>query len=666
MKCLILITILVLSVPSVLLAQGWIEHTITPSWHGNSVTATDLDSDSDIDVIGASEANDDIAWWENDGNENFTLHTIADNLDGATSVYVCDLDGDTDIDVLGAAGYADDITWWENDGSENFTLHTIANNFDGATSVYALDLDGDTDIDVLGTASVASDITWFENDGNENFTERTIKGTFGGASSGYACDLDGDGDMDVLGAAFSGAYIAWFENDGNENFTEYMIKNNFTGARSVYSCDLDGDMDIDVLGAASIANDIIWFENDGNENFTERTIDPSFQGANSVYALDLDGDTDIDVLGACSGADAITWWENDGNENFVKHTIATPFIDAKSVYALDLDGDTDIDVLGAASADDIIWWESDLIFVDVYPVSIDIPSSVPEDSLLSPKATVINNGTDTTSFDVICTINPGAYTSTEVVTNLASGDTIQVTFSPDFTFVSGTYTVVVYTQLTDDSDLSNDTLEKVIHTYDLNVGTISIDISSPLPEGTVLNPKATVKNEGTNSESFDVTCEINPGAYSKTQTVSDLAPSGSIQVTFSTPFTFVSGTYTVVVYTQLTDDSDLSNDTLEKIVQTYDPGVHDFTDKPAVFSFGLENNPTKEKALFNLALPQDGLITLRIYDVSGRLVDDLSGYKSSGYYQIPWMKANAGVYFYTFESLSHKENGKLVVIHQGN
>ena len=93
-------------------------------------------------------------------------------------------------------------------------------------------------------------------------------------------------------------------------------------------------------------------------------------------------------------------------------------------------------------------------------------------------------------------------------------------------------------------------------------------------------------------------------------------------------------------------------------------GIQDFTIRPMSFSFGLESNPVKGMALFNLALPQDALITLKIYDVSGRLLNKVSEHKSAGYYQIPWTSdVNPGVYFYTFESSGHKENGKLVIVH---
>ena len=85
---------------------------------------------------------------------------------------------------------------------------------------------------------------------------------------------------------------------------------------------------------------------------------------------------------------------------------------------------------------------------------------------------------------------------------------------------------------------------------------------------------------------------------------------------------------------------------------------------PRAFSFGLKNNPAKGQALFNLALPQEAFITLKLYDVSGRLIDRLiSGRKAAGNYQIPWTsQATAGVYFYSFESPWRKEVGKLVLI----
>ena len=349
-----------------------------------------------------------------------------------------------------------------------WTEYPIAEGtFAGASDVYAIDLDGDEDMDVLGAAYTADEITWWENDGNENFTKHTIDSLFDDAVSVYALDIDGDDDVDVLGAAMTADDITWWENDGSENFTKHTIVNNFDGATSVYAIDIEPDGDIDVLGAAMNADEITWWENDGNENFTKDTIADSFDFAWSVYALDIDNDNDVDVLGAAMIAGDITWWENDGSENFTKHTIDSLFNGAMDVYALDIDGDGAVDVLGAAmTADDITWWRSDLLDMwDVGPVSIDIPATVPEDTTLYPQATVTNFGTNTETFLVTCEIDPGDYTRNRTVNDLAPGDTIPVEFLQPFTFEPGTYTVTVYTRLTDDDDPANDTLVKVIETY---------------------------------------------------------------------------------------------------------------------------------------------------------------------------------------------------------
>jgi hypothetical protein len=95
-----------------------------------------------MDILGAAFSDDDIAWYENDGSESFTKHTVDPSFNGAYSVYAEDVDGDGDMDILGAAYSADDIAWYENDGSESFTKHAVDTSFSGAVSVYAADIYG--------------------------------------------------------------------------------------------------------------------------------------------------------------------------------------------------------------------------------------------------------------------------------------------------------------------------------------------------------------------------------------------------------------------------------------------------------------------------------------------------------------------------------------------
>lgn len=267
---------------------------------GESVFAIDLDSDGDIDVLSASVFDNIIAWYENDGNENFTAHeiTLYPNLAwAARTVFAIDMDGDADIDVLSASEGDDKVAWYENDGNENFTPHTITTGADGVWSVYAVDVDNDGDIDVLSASNYDDKVAWYENDGNENFTPHTITTSADWANSVFAVDVDSDGDMDVLSASFLDGKIAWYENDGDENFTPHTITASMILAFWVYAADVDGDGDIDV-----ISNGVEWYENDGNENFTTHIIG---DGSRSIYAVDMDGDGDIDII-----SDKIDWFEN--------------------------------------------------------------------------------------------------------------------------------------------------------------------------------------------------------------------------------------------------------------------------------------------------------------------------------------------------------------------
>ena len=85
-----------------------------------------------MDVLSALYNNDSIAWYENDGSQNFTAHIITTSADGANSVFAADVDSDGDMDVLSASYNDDTIAWYENDGNQSFTAHTITTSADYA------------------------------------------------------------------------------------------------------------------------------------------------------------------------------------------------------------------------------------------------------------------------------------------------------------------------------------------------------------------------------------------------------------------------------------------------------------------------------------------------------------------------------------------------------
>ncbi|UCE17301.1 MAG: VCBS repeat-containing protein [Gemmatimonadota bacterium] len=239
------------------------EHAVANLLSPNYVYAIDVDSDGDVDILATAceDGSNRVAWYENDGHQNFTEHMVKQNWDHVNSVHASDVDSDGDVDILGTAAFANDISWFENDGHQNFSEHTILGSWGRPSCVDAADVDLDGDIDVLGTACQVNQIAWFENDGHEVFTQHVLGENFMRPHFVRTADMDNDGDTDILGAAIDSDEIAWWENDGSQHFTKHIVSDNFNGATSLHPEDIDTDGDVDIVGAAQFGNQITWWEN---------------------------------------------------------------------------------------------------------------------------------------------------------------------------------------------------------------------------------------------------------------------------------------------------------------------------------------------------------------------------------------------------------------------
>jgi hypothetical protein len=192
-----------------------------------------------------------------------------------------------------------------------------------------------------------------------------------------------------------------------------------------------------------------------------------------------------------------------------------------------------------ATTDSLVFWMR-LLFAGYQPDSLCIKVST-TDSLLSSFSTTLlklqeglNYPSNTTTW-VRYAVSVGAY----------NGQQIYLAFKHYDIDGDGLYI--------DDVKLGTPAANEVATT-----GVISP--TATVGAGTIY-PQATFINNGTVSQTFNVTTTITPGGYTSTTSVSSLAPNTSTTATFG-GWTATPGTYTLKTYTQLPGDVNTLNDTI--------------------------------------------------------------------------------------------------------
>jgi hypothetical protein len=341
------------------------------------IHAADLDGDGDTDILISTSIYEEdfqrviqeVSWFENtDGSGTFDApRQISTQLDWVQSIQATDLDGDHDLDVL-VGSRRDGVVWFENtngagDFSNQWTITTQR-----ADCVYTADLDRDEDVDVLVANGAGT--FWFEKlDGVGAFGEEKLvyQPRYLHSACVHAGDFDADGDIDVLSGwktedtAPDGG-IAWNENtNGNGEFGQTHlitepIEPMWFFNLSIFAVDLDRDRDVDVLLSSPGDRTISWFENtDGRGNFGAEKRILEFEKFQfswlSIFPSDLDGDGDQDVLFSSSSDTKIAWYENrligDVNDDGV--------FNSRDLVQVFQHGKYDDGICGNATFDEVDW-----------------------------------------------------------------------------------------------------------------------------------------------------------------------------------------------------------------------------------------------------------------------------------------------------------------------
>ncbi len=315
-----------------------------------SLFPSDLDNDGLIDILAVSQINDNVGWYKNNGDGNFSIQQyINDDAPHAASVTAADVDNDGDMDVMSAQKGDNTILLYLNDGNGNFsTPEIITSSAEIPVVVTTGDLNNDSFPDIIAGYGQTDKIVLFMNNGDGTFQDGVIITSQADFITNITtADIDMDGDADIISTSKNDNKLAWYRNlDGTGTFSEQIVISQNLSAvygLTVADFDLDGDMDI----VTSSPNDdlILLFKNE-NQDFQPMVISSEIQDPKGLAAGDFNGDGLIDIAAAdaweAGYTNKIDWFEN-GKSCFVVHNI-NKSISSWQLAMTDYNQDGNIDI----------------------------------------------------------------------------------------------------------------------------------------------------------------------------------------------------------------------------------------------------------------------------------------------------------------------------------
>ncbi len=143
----------------------WIKHEVIVNFdNSHKVVVCDMNNDELPDIL-ATAYSDGIIWLENNGDipPTFTSHDIDPTFNGAVIAYPADFNDDGLMDVAGSSQGTSQVAWWENDGNDDWIMHQISPFFNNVWPLNVGDVDNDDDIDIVAGGRHANEIRWWDN-----------------------------------------------------------------------------------------------------------------------------------------------------------------------------------------------------------------------------------------------------------------------------------------------------------------------------------------------------------------------------------------------------------------------------------------------------------------------------------------------------------------------
>ncbi len=331
----------------------------------------DLDGDSDLDIVTSSRycgrygCTGHISWYENlDGHGSFSKKKILLASQPSTDLHITDIDGDSDLDIVAISYNNSKIIWFENEYGKGIfneaqILNTQLNNF---SRLLPVDLDNDGDTDLIASSGSENKVVWYENEhGIGTFGQTQAIGDLIEADNLLHFDIDNDGDEDIICSSPKEG-ISWFENLDNASSFNLASDITLKGCSAIHLADIDNDGYVDLLSGSN--GNLNWHGYDKHTHAFSpaQLIDSLSNLIQSIATGDVDNDGDLDVTAAASKPvfinayiDKLSWYENKAivSANYDAETITLSWYPVPTHTFLNIEADEVIERISLISIDGI-------------------------------------------------------------------------------------------------------------------------------------------------------------------------------------------------------------------------------------------------------------------------------------------------------------------------
>lgn len=349
-----MITLLAVLTTGVIAQQNpFLMHPVYESFRSvQSAACGDLDQNGYQDIVIAEPLCSEIIWFRNLGSGQFQRDTLG-SFPGATYVAVNDLDGDSDLDVLVASESATCIGIFECTETGKYDPYKPLCTAAMPVQIALGDIDGDGDTDI---ASAGNGVTLLINMGNAVFSTEELNAAPVENNSIKMCDIDDDGDMDIVSNILgANGGILIYKQINNQTFQEMMISYPYTN--DVDLADMNGDGLIDII-AVSCGTQVSVFLNNNSPVFQKVVIASDFECGISVLTSDFNQDHRMDIIAASWDGSVVGYWENMDNLTFIFQPMSLSVFNPYCITGSDLNNDGKEDFVVTSESGVVAWFEN--------------------------------------------------------------------------------------------------------------------------------------------------------------------------------------------------------------------------------------------------------------------------------------------------------------------